>query len=414
MNINNFYSTLGISNESDLKEFAKKSGVNFRKLKYYAEEVIYPNKGDIDKILSLVGLSEIEFQLRLGHINSNLKKLLSLHSSQITELLQASGHEEEIEVGLTEPTPVFQTKLGKLYQEDCIPLIKSLPHESVDLIFADPPFNLNKSYESGINDKLSKAEYLQWTEEWILGCIDLLKEGGSLFIWNLPVWGTHISEILNKHLTFRHWIATDIKYRLPIQNRLYPSHYALLYYTKGAKPTTFNGERLPLEICRHCGGDIRDYGGYKNKLHPSGINLTDVWYDISPVRHSKYKTRTSNELPLKLLERVISLASSEGDTVFDPFGGSGTTFIVSEILKRKWIGCEIGPVDTIQERFGDIDFHKKVIKDIQDSKNVLFSEATKEVRREKHHWLPKTSPNAQRETEKNIEQQIDMFPKLEK
>lgn len=177
---------------------------------------------------------------------------------------------------------------------------------------------------------------------------------------------------------------------MPIQNKLYPSHYALLYYTKGEKPNTFNGERLPLEVCRHCGGDIRDYGGYKDKLHPFGINLTDVWYDISPVRHSKYKTRASNELPLKLLERIISMASNEGDTVFDPFGGSGTTFIVSEILKRRWIGSEIGPVETIQERFKDIDFHKDVILDIQSTKNTLFTDETKKIRRKNNHWLPDT------------------------
>jgi site-specific DNA-methyltransferase (adenine-specific) len=62
---------------------------------------------------------------------------------------------------------------------------------------------------------------------------------------------------------------------------------------KGEKPKTFNEQRLPLENCRHCGGDIRDYGGYKDKLNLKGINLTDVWYDIPPVRHSKYKNRNS-------------------------------------------------------------------------------------------------------------------------
>ncbi|WP_340005838.1 site-specific DNA-methyltransferase [Paenibacillus sp. FSL K6-0276] len=413
MNINNFYNTLNVTNDTDLKEFAKKSGVNFRKLKYYAEEMIYPNRSDIDKILAVTGLSEIELQLRLGHINSDLMKLLSSHSSQILDILKVD-EQGKPEKPILKFNPIFQTELGKLYQEDCIPLIRSLPRESVDLVFADPPFNLNKSYESGMNDKLTKAEYLQWTEEWVLGCVDLLKEGGSLFIWNLPVWGTHISEILNKHLTFRHWIAADIKYRLPIQNRLYPAHYSLLYYTKGEKPNTFNGERLPLEVCRHCGGDIRDYGGYKDKLNPLGINLSDIWYDLSPVRHSKYKTRTSNELPLKLLERVISMASNEGDTVFDPFGGSGTTFIVSEILKRKWIGSELGPVDTIQERFRDIEFHEKVIKDIQEGKNKLFTDEVRKIRIKNNKWLPETlknSPNGNSKRSASVKQ-IEIFPKL--
>ena len=147
----------------------------------------------------------------------------------------------------------------------------------------------------------------------------------------------------------------DIKYSFLIKNRLYPSHYSLLYYIKGAKPKVFHKQRIPLAVYRHCGGDIHDYGGYKNKLNVNGINLTDVWYDIPPVRHSKYKNRNSNELSLKLLERVISMASNEGDLVFDPFGGSGTTYIVAEILKRKWIGIEIGDVSAIRKRFEDID-----------------------------------------------------------
>ena len=215
-----------------------------------------------------------------------------------------------------------------------------------------------------------------------------MKEGGSLFIWNLPKWNTYISNILNKHLTFKNWIAVDIKYRLPIPNRLYPAHYGLLYYTKGNNVNVFNKERLNLETCRHCGGDIKDYGGYKSKLNTKGINLSDVWYDIPPVRHSKYKTRNSNQLSIKLLERIINLASNENDLIFDPFGGSGTTYITSEILKRRWVGIEIGSVDGIIDRFNDTDFYKKYIKDIQSSKNMLFTEKIKKIRMENGFWLP--------------------------
>ncbi|MGX4583040.1 DNA-methyltransferase [Paenibacillus chitinolyticus] len=403
---NNFYLALNIHNNSDLKAFAKTSGITVKKLKYYAEEMIFPNITDLEKILSVTGLTDLEFQLKTGCLDSKLKQLLADNSSKISEIIASDQH-DEMEIKQEPFEPVFTTKLGTLYQNDSIKLMKSLPRESVDLIFADPPFNLDKSYESGINDKLTKQEYLSWTEEWVMGCVNLLKEGGSLFIWNIPVWNTYISEILNKHLTLRHWIAADIKYRLPIQNKLYPSHYSLLYYTKGEKPTTFNTERRPLEVCRHCAGDIRDYGGYKDKLNELGINLTDVWYDIPPVRHSKYKTRSSNELPLKLLDRVISMASNEGDTVFDPFGGSGTTFIVSEILNRKWIGCEIGPVDTIKARFEDITFHEKIISDLNKDKNVLFTEETRR-KREGKHWLPETL-QIKRKNNKNTDQ-IEMFP----
>lgn len=406
--MNNYYFALNIQNDSDLKSLAKATGIKLAKLKYYVEEMVYPHQSDLEKILLFTGQSEIEFQLKAGFLDSKIKELIASNSSQIAAIFNKNNQSDKQQVK-EHFKPIFSTSLGSLYQNDSIKLMKALPTESVDLIFADPPFNLDKSYESGINDKLSKQEYLDWTEEWVLGCVKLLKEGGSLFIWNLPIWNTYISEILNKHLTFRHWIAADVKYRLPIQNKLYPSHYSLLYYTKGEKPRVFNGERRPLEICRHCGGDIRDYGGYKDKLNTLGINLTDVWYDIPPVRHSKYKTRTSNELPLKLLERVISMASNEGDVVFDPFGGSGTTFITSEILNRKWIGCEIGPVDTIKARFEDIDFHRNVISQIQKDKNILFSEETKKLRIKNNHWLPETLKRKDEQELEKEQLQINMF-----
>ncbi|WP_232336435.1 site-specific DNA-methyltransferase [Thermoactinomyces sp. CICC 10522] len=268
--------------------------------------------------------------------------------------------------------------------------MKTMEDESIDLIFADPPFNLDKKYESGINDKVSELEYLEWTEKWVLECVRLLKQGGSLFIWNLPKWNTYISSLLNHYLDFKHWIAVDIKYRLPIKNRLYPAHYSLLYYTKGEKANTFNEQRLPLEVCRHCYGDIHDYGGYKDKLNIKGINLTDIWSDIPPVRHSKYKTRGSNELSLKLLERIISLATNEGDIVFDPFGGSGTTYIAAEILKRRWIGIEIGSTQIIKNRFDDIEWQREYVKQIQENTNTLFTEEMKLKRRQFGHWLPET------------------------
>ncbi|NLS89757.1 site-specific DNA-methyltransferase [Bacillus subtilis] len=385
---NNFFKALNIKNQKELLSFSKKTSIPVPKLKMYNEESILPFNSDLNKILNELDITEFELKLKLGILDSDTIDLLAKYSSEITTLIKDSQYTRESTKKYNK-SPIFKTDFGVLYQDDSLSLMEKLPKNSFDLIFADPPFNLNKKYESKINDQLSKTEYLKWTETWVLRCIDLLKEGGSFFVWNLPVWNTYISSILNKYLNFRQWITVDIKYQLPIPNKLYPAHYSLLYYTKGKKPNTFNNQRLPIEICRHCGGDIKDYGGYKNKLNKNGLNLTDVWHDLSPVRHSKYKSRESNELPIKLLERVISMASNEGDLIFDPFGGSGTTFIVSEILKRKWIGCEIGPVDSIIKRFDDIDLHKKQILDIQKKKNVLFTEEMVSIRTKNEHWLPK-------------------------
>ena len=76
------------------------------------------------------------------------------------------------------------------------------------------------------------------------------------------------------------------------------------------------------------------------KMNPDGINITDVWLDIPPVRHKKYKKRNgSNELSIKLMDRIIEMASDEGDIVFDPFGGSGTIYAIAERKKPSTDRC---------------------------------------------------------------------------
>jgi site-specific DNA-methyltransferase (adenine-specific) len=141
---------------------------------------------------------------------------------------------------------------------------------------------------------------------------------------------------------------------------LYPSHYSLLYYTKG-KARVFRKVRTPIELCRHCSGEIKDYGGHRNAMNPKGVNLTDVWNDIPPVRHRKYKSdkRSANALSSKILERVIEVSTEPGDVVVDPFGGSGTTFAVCEVKHRHWLGSDIDFAKVIKERLsGDLMLHR--------------------------------------------------------
>ena len=138
-------------------------------------------------------------------------------------------------------------------------------------------------------------------------------------------------------------------------------------------------------------GRPNDYGGYKDKMNPQGINLTDVWFDIPPVRHAKYKKRKgANELSVKLLDRIIEMASDEGDQVFDPFGGSGTTYIVSEIKKRRWIGIELGPVEDIVRRFDSMHEDEYYLGEVRRGLNHLFSEDTVEARLRKGLWTCET------------------------
>ncbi len=247
---------------------------------------------------------------------------------------------------------IYETSLGVLYQGDCQKLLPLVADESVDTVFADPPFNLSKEYGVKVHDNKPDAEYVRWSKQWLDQCIRILKPSGSIFVYNLPKWNIIIGNYLTESgLDFRHWIAVNIKLSLPIPGRLYPSHYSLLYFTKG-KPKTFRKIRTPIECCRHCGREIKDYGGHRGAMNPNGVNLTDVWNDITPVRHWKYKSRKrfTNQLSTKLLERVVQMSTRESDIVLDPFGGSGTTYDVCERLNRHWIGMDLESCELIIER----------------------------------------------------------------
>lgn len=376
------------NNAKGIKLFCKKVGINYVDLKFYNEKNILPTGSDLDKILEASKISILELKLSLGLIDQKLKEQIARNAAEIAKFLQKKDEQKD---QFREHKKAFITHFGTMYQGDCLSLLKEMESETVDLVFADPPFNLDKFYPSEMDDNLREIEYLKWCENWMVECARILKKGGSFFLWNLPKWNTSLSEILNSYLNFRHWIATDIKFSLPIQNRLYPSHYSLLYYVKGEKPNTFHPDRMAMEVCPKCHGDLKDYGGYKSKMNPKGVNLTDVWYDIPPVRHRKYKKRKdANELSIKLLDRIIELSTNPGDLVFDPFGGAGTTYAVAEIKERKWIGIELGPVDQIEARLSDMTAEKKLLNKYRAEYNSLFPDKIKHERRKKGLWTTET------------------------
>jgi site-specific DNA-methyltransferase (adenine-specific) len=260
------------------------------------------------------------------------------------------------------PGPAYVSELGALFAADCTQVLPAIHDSVADLVFADPPFNLGKAYGKHTNDALPDGAYLEWCFGWIDECVRIIKPGGAIFVYNLPRWNV----LLGAHLTrlgmeFRHWIAIEMSASLPIPGRLHPSHYSLLYYTKG-KPKTFRRIRTPIGTCRHCGGEVKDYGGHRDAMNPKGVTLKDVWTDIPPVRHWKFKSRDrqANALSTKVLERVVEMSTVPGDLVVDPFGGSGTTFAVCEARHRHWIGVEIdfapGIVDRLESR--DIRAHR--------------------------------------------------------
>ena len=378
---------LGLSDKRPgaVHTIAESAGVPVDRLKNYLSHDLLPPAPDLEKLCNAASVTETKVRLALGRIDRSLAERLAEKYSEIADLLEVDARTTPTE-NRKIPAPDYETRFGKLFQGDCIEIMHSMPTESVDMVFADPPFNLRKLYPSGIDDDLKEGKYLDWTEQWLAAAERLLRPGGAMFVWNLPKWNAHIASYLNQTMSFRHWIAVDIKYSLPISNRLYPSHYSLLYYTKGT-PKTFHPDRLPMEICPHCYGDLRDYGGYKDKMNPKGVNLSDVWFDIPPVRHAKYKWRKeANELSIRLMDRVVEIGSDPGDVVLDPFSGSGTTLVASELKKRHWIGIEIGPLDGIVERLENTDNERAHLRRIRNEYNRLFTETSRREREKLGLW----------------------------
>jgi site-specific DNA-methyltransferase (adenine-specific) len=217
--------------------------------------------------------------------------------------------------------------------------MKKIPDNSIDMTFADPPFNLNKKY-GNYKDARTEKEYIQWCEKWLTEMVRITKSTGSVFIHNIPRWLIYFANHLNKIAFFKHWIAWD-SMGAPLGKTLLPSHYGILFYTKNQKGFKFNELRSPHKKCQHCGEMIKDYGGKKNQINPYGTLLSDVWNDIHRIRHSSRRDKHPCQLPEPLLERLILMTTQEGDVVLDPFIGAGTTALAAKRLGRNFIGIDI-------------------------------------------------------------------------
>jgi site-specific DNA-methyltransferase (adenine-specific) len=390
-----------------LKPLARKVGVTHSHLSRVERGLVQPSEELLERLSRVLGARPESIKLRAGIIPTDITQIFAQHPREAALVVRESftpykarrknagsprkqggprgkarvGHPRDV-LGRAGLRPAARTDLGALYRMDCMDFLRALPSDSVDLVFADPPFNLGKDYGKGISDKRKDDDYLVWCREWLLESARVLAPGGALFVFNLPKWLIHFGTVLECHgMQFRHWIACRMPKSLPIPGRLSPAHYGLLYYTKG-KPRVFNKVYVPIPSCRHCGGDIRDYGGHRKFLNVKGLNLMDVWDapddvwatldpaaaarpglwrdadeiwdDIPPVRHSQYKLRGANELAPIMLERIVAFATNKGDLVVDPFAGTGTTAYAAERLGRRWLASDVGDASPATRRIKDL------------------------------------------------------------
>jgi site-specific DNA-methyltransferase (adenine-specific) len=239
------------------------------------------------------------------------------------------------------PGPILHVPGGEILCGDAYEFLSALRTECADIVFLDPPFNLGKTYglRKSEDDRLDEQEYSSYVTSVLREACRVLKRGGALYFYHLPLWAVLFGKELSANLQFRHWIAIAMKNGFVRGDRLYPAHYALLYFTKG-KPTHFRRPKIPTPRCRHCDSYLHDYGGYERFVR-KGINLSDVWDDVSPVRHNKHKHRRSNELPTKIPARAVQISGSAGGVFVDPFGGSGAALLAAQEAGMRLVACDI-------------------------------------------------------------------------
>ena len=246
---------------------------------------------------------------------------------------------------------VYEHKNGSLYQGDSIKWLQSLEKESVDLIFADPPYNINKADW----DKFESQErYIHWSMQWIEEASRVLKKTGTLYVCGFSEILADLKRPSMKYFNSCRWLIWYYKNKANLGNDWGRSHESLLHLRK-SKKQTFNVDdiRIPygkhtLKYPSHPQAESSQYGNNGKRKdvwvpHPKGAKAKDVIEVPTTCNGMGETTSHPTQKPEELVRKFVLASSSEGDIVLDPFSGSGTTLVVAEQLCRKWLGCEIEP-----------------------------------------------------------------------
>lgn len=237
-----------------------------------------------------------------------------------------------------------QLPLDTVLEGDCIEVLQTLPAESIDLIFADPPYNLqlrqelwrpNQTLVDAVDDEWDQfddfAEYDAFTRAWLAACRRVLKPTGTL--WVIGMYH-NIHRVGTVMQNLGYWILNEvlwIKFN-PMPNfrgvRFTNAHETLIWAQKEAgRPYTFNHHAM--------------------KALNEDLQMRSDWY--LPICNGKERIRIdgakahATQKPEALLYRVILASSNTGDVILDPFFGTGTTGVAARKLQRRWIGIERDP-----------------------------------------------------------------------
>lgn len=234
--------------------------------------------------------------------------------------------------------------INTIVNGDCIAGIKALPDSCVDLIVADPPYNLNKDFGEW-KESVKKHEWLAWSKRWLDECSRVLRPGGSIFVYGIHhhiCWiQCHLYEI---GLQYRRQIIWHYENGFAGYTKSLAAHYEpLLWFSKG-KDFTYHPIREPYKSAERLKHKITKNGKIWEP-HPDGRLAGDVWRFpvLAGRRFRDEKVNHPTQKPLSISSRIVQHFSNPGDLVLVPFAGSGSECVAAKSAGRNFLGFELNP-----------------------------------------------------------------------
>lgn len=247
--------------------------------------------------------------------------------------------------------PRYCRENGLLFEEDSLQWLRQLPDNIVDMVFADPPYNIKKADWDKFE---SQEQYIQWSIQWIREVSRILKPTGSLFICGFTEVLADLKHPAMKYFKGCKWLIWHYKNKANLGSDWGRSHESVLLLRKSKNYTmNIDSIRIPynehtLKYPSHPQASTSQYGNGKQRKtdwvpNPLGAKPKDVIEIPTTCNGMGEKTKHPTQKPEELLRKFILSASNAGEIVLDPFSGSGTSLVVAEQLGRRWVGCELNP-----------------------------------------------------------------------
>lgn len=252
-------------------------------------------------------------------------------------------------------------QFNQILQGDCVVTMQQLPAESADLVFADPPFNIDYPYDE-YKDHLAIGSYLGWTTCWGAAVRRVLKPTGTLWLAIGDEWAAEIKLIFQNDLGFtcRDWVVWYYTFGVNCKTKLSRSHTHLLHFVRDPKSFTFNQSAILVPSARQtlyndkraaAKGRIPDNTWILRPEDGTFAAGEDTWHEPRVCgTHAERQGWHPCQMPERIMERIILLSSNPGDVVLDPFSGSGTTCAVAKRLGRRWLGIELSGLYAAKSR----------------------------------------------------------------